>query len=156
MIDRLSLATKFENGDLTPQMTKFDLCELCQEVLCGFEDKYKDRDFILECENYLVQADKTMIEMVVTNLIDNAIKYSEGKIVLQVKDQTLHVKDKGIGIEQKELEQITKKFYRSNTLSWDNSLGLGLALVSHILALHNSNLTIQSKIGEGSDFSFKI
>lgn len=156
MIDRLSLATKFENGDLTPMFGKFDIYELCEETLNTFRDKYPDRRFELKGANLIIEADKTMMEMVLINLIDNAIKYSEEKITLEIVDGFLHVKDKGVGIEEKEIEKVTNKFYRSNTMSWDNSIGLGLALVKHILALHQKELLIESTFGVGSDFYFKI
>lgn len=155
MIDRLSLATKFENGDLTPILTQFNLYELTKDVLNTFEDKHKERDFELRGKETLIKADKTMIEMVLINLIDNAIKYSEDTIFIEIDDNSLHVKDKGIGINEKDLEKVTNKFYRSNTLSWDNSIGLGLALVKHILTLHHTTLKIESKPGFGSDFSFE-
>lgn len=155
MIDRLSLATKFENGDLTPILTQFNLYELANEVLHTFKDKYKEREFTIVGQDTFIKADKTMIEMVLINLLDNAVKYSEDKVEIYIDDTSLHVKDSGIGIEEKELDKVTNKFYRSNTLSWDNSIGLGLALVKHILALHNTLLEIESKPGVGSDFSFK-
>jgi signal transduction histidine kinase len=154
MIDRLSLATKFENGDLAPIVSQFNIYELTQDVLTTFEDKYKDRDFELRGKDTLIKADKTMIEMVLINLIDNAVKYSEDTIFIEIDETSLHVKDKGIGINEKDIEKVTNKFYRSNTLSWDNSIGLGLALVKHILTLHHTSLQIQSKPGFGSDFSF--
>ncbi|WP_024954183.1 sensor histidine kinase [Sulfurospirillum arcachonense] len=156
MIDRLSLATKFENGDLSPKLTKFDLYNLTQDILSSFKDNNNDREFTCKGESYIVNADKTMIELVITNLIDNAVKYSHSDIHIEIENGTLHVKDTGIGIAPDEIEKVTNKFYRSNTLSWDNSIGLGLALVKYILNLHNSDLDIQSEVGVGSDFSFKI
>ena len=156
MIDRLSLATKFENGDLSPKISQFNLLNLAKDSTNSFQDKYNDRIFTCEGENLMVQADKTMIELVITNLIDNAIKYSQNEIQIIIKDNFLHVKDTGIGIDKKELEKVTNKFYRSNTLSWDNSMGLGLSLVKYILNLHNTNLNIKSKLGDGSDFSFSL
>ncbi len=156
MIDRLSLATKFENGDLSPKITKFDLYDLTKEIIGGFEDKHPDRLFTCKGYNYIINADKTMIELVITNLIDNALKYSQNEIEILIENDSLHVKDKGIGIEPKEIEKVTNKFYRSDTLSWDNSMGLGLALVKYILNLHQTDLDIKSEFGVGSDFSFKI
>lgn len=156
MIDRLSLATKFENGDLTPQKSEFDLGKLCDDILQGFIDKYPQRKFEFLPQAMMAKADKTMIEMVIVNLLDNAIKYSQGKIILEFKDEALHIRDFGIGIKLEEQEKVTNKFYRSNTFSWDNSIGLGLALVKHILSLHDSELHIQSELGVGSDFSFVI
>jgi len=156
MIDRLSLATKFENGDLTPKMTKFDLYDLAKESVSNFQDKYSDRVFTCRGNNYTITADKTMIELVITNLIDNAVKYSQNDIEITIENGSLYVKDRGIGIETKEIEKVTNKFYRSDTLSWDNSIGLGLALVKYILNLHNTDLDIKSEFGIGSEFSFKL
>ena len=156
MIDRLALATKFENGDLTPKKTRFDLLHLAEEITNNFQDKHTDRVFICRGENQSILADKTMIELVITNLIDNAVKYSQNDIEIFVENNSLHVKDTGLGIESKEIEKVTNKFYRSDTLSWDNSIGLGLALVKYILNLHNTDLDIESEFGVGSDFSFKI
>ncbi len=156
MIDRLSLATKFENGDFTPMMSKFDIYALSLEIINNFRDKNPDRVFNISGAPLMIEADKTMIEMVIINLIENAIKYSQNDISLKIEDNFLHVKDKGIGIAEDEIEKVTNKFYRSNTMSWDNSIGLGLAIVKHILSLHNTKLEIQSQPGHGSDFYFKL
>ncbi len=156
MIDRLSLATKFENGDLTPKATHFDLYALAKEIVSSFQDKHTDRVFTCRGKALHVEADKTMIELVITNLIDNARKYSQNEIEISIENSSLHVKDTGIGIETKEIEKVTNKFYRSDTLSWDNSMGLGLALVKYILNLHHTELDIKSELGIGSDFSFKL
>ena len=156
MIDRLSLATKYENGDLTPKKTNFNLLDLATEISMNFQDKHSDITFTCKGEKLVVYADKTMIDHVITNLIDNAVKYSENNIEIYIEDNSLHVKDTGIGINTKEIEKVTNKFYRSDTLSWDNSMGLGLALVKYILNLHNTDLDIKSELGVGSDFSFKL
>ena len=156
MIDRLSLATKFENKDLTPKISKFDLYTLTKEITNSFQDKHSDRVFTCKGHKLIVDADKTMIELVITNLIDNAIKYSQNDIAITIENNSLHVKDNGIGIDKKDIEKVTNKFYRSDTLTWDNSMGLGLALVKYILNLHHTELNIKSQLGVGSDFSFKI
>ena len=91
-----------------------------------------------------------------TNLLDNALKYSEEEVVLTISDGRLAVMDRGMGIAPKELEQIANKFYRVQKNSWDNSMGLGLAIVSYILKLHHNKLDIKSEVGVGSTFSFDI
>ncbi len=156
MIDRLSLATKFENGDLSPKKTDFNLYTLAKESTNNFQDKYPQRLFTCKGQNHTINADKTMIDLVITNLIDNAIKYSQGDIEILLEEKTLHIKDRGIGIDNKEIEKVTNKFYRSDTLTWDNSMGLGLAIVKHILNLHGAEIVIKSELGVGSDFSFEL
>jgi signal transduction histidine kinase len=107
-------------------------------------------------ESYMITADRTMIEIVISNLIDNALKYSDETVRVILENDALHVKDTGVGIKEEDIEKVTQKFYRSNSHSWDNSMGLGLALVNYILKLHNTTLEIQSSLGVGSDFSFKL
>lgn len=157
MIDRLTLTTKFENGDFTTQNTTFDMIKLVQDSVQTFREKNTTRSITCDLSGtYPLNADRTMMEIVVSNLIDNALKYSDDTISLSIEEDVLHVKDQGIGIKEEEIEKITHKFYRSNSHSWDNSMGLGLALVSYILKLHNTALEIQSSLGVGSDFSFKL
>ncbi|AFL69249.1 sensor histidine kinase [Sulfurospirillum barnesii] len=157
MIDRLALTTKFENGDFTTQNSTFDLAKMSREIAQTFREKHPLRT--IECnmpEYCMVNADRTMIELVISNLIDNALKYSDDTIKVYMENEALHVKDNGVGIKEDDIEKVTQKFYRSNSHSWDNSMGLGLALVNYILKLHNTSLEIHSSFGVGSDFSFKL
>jgi signal transduction histidine kinase len=73
-----------------------------------------------------------------------------------VSDKNLEVKDSGIGISEKDLKNITEKFYRVQQQRWNNSLGLGLFLVNKIINLHHFTLNISSKINEGSTFSISF
>ncbi len=152
MIDRISLATKLENSDLSAKKSDFDIYELSLDVANMLKVKYKNREISVVGESKIVNADKTMIEIVLTNLVDNALKYSKKEVIINVNSEFLSVRDFGLGIEESEIKNITKKFYRINSNSWDNSLGLGLSLVSFILQLHNYELKIESKINSGSEF----
>ena len=156
MLDRLALSVKLENNDLQVKPSLFDLSEICQESISILLAKYPDR--VIHCSAYpkTIYADKTMIELILTNLIDNALKYSEEEVKVTLTDTTLSVSDKGIGIAPAELDKITSKFYRVQKNRWDNSMGLGLSIVSYILKLHNSSLIITSTPGEGSTFSFSL
>ncbi len=156
MIDRLSIAIKFENNDLKPKKSRFNICEVIEDVVKLMKDKYKNREILVKCNSYEVFADKIMIEMVLVNLIDNALKYSEMEVKVIQKDGEIKVIDRGIGIKEEDIKKITKKFYRARKNSWDNSMGLGLYLVSYILELHNSKLQIDSTFNKGSTFSFKL
>lgn len=156
MLDRLALSVKLENNDLSIKPTAFDLDALCRDVACALQAKYPNRTIAYEGQTKEVYADKTMVDLVITNLIDNAIKYSEDVVTLKLTDQTIEVTDQGIGIAPHELELIVSKFYRVQKNSWDNSMGLGLAIVGYILKLHDSTLHIQSTLGIGSTFSFSI
>jgi len=157
MIDRLTLTTKFENGDFNTQNSTFDVVKMTQDIAQNFREKHHNRPIVCTLpETFPITADRTMIEIVISNLIDNALKYSDDTIEIYHTEGSLHVKDNGVGIKEEEIEKVTQKFYRSNSHSWDNSMGLGLALVNYILKMHNSMLEIQSSLGVGSDFSFKL
>ncbi|EQB39890.1 hypothetical protein M947_04735 [Sulfurimonas hongkongensis] len=156
MIDRLALSIKLDNDDLKMQRSSFDIKELCQEVVSNLLLKYKDRKISLDVKSLIVDADKTMIELVLINLIDNALKYSSDEVKVILDGNNLQVIDKGIGIQEKHIDKITSKFYRVNKNSWDNSMGIGLAMVKYILKLHKSKLVIESRFAKGSLFSFSI
>lgn len=156
MLDRLALSVKLENNDLSIKPMAFDLDALCRDVTSTLQGKYTKRTIIYEGSAKTVFADKTMLDIVITNLIDNAMKYSEDTVTLRLTDHTIDVMDKGIGIAPHELELISSKFYRVQKNSWDNSMGLGLAIVSYILKLHDTTLRIESTLGVGSIFSFGL
>ncbi len=154
MIDRVALSIKLENRDLEPEKTEFGLCDLSQEVMLNISKKYPDRVINFSGDNFRVFADKTMIENVIINLVDNAMKYSQDDVLISIIDNKLLVIDKGIGLEEKDIEKVSSKFYRVDKNTWDNSMGLGLAIVSYILRLHDTELIIESREGEGSIFGF--
>lgn len=156
MLERLALSVKLENDDLKAKRTKFDLAELSKEVIMNLGKKYQDREIIFSGKPYQINADKTMIETVLINLIDNAMKYSQEDVTVSIAKDKLKVTDKGMGIAAQDLDKITSKFYRVQKNTWDNSMGLGLAIVTYVLKLHDSELNISSKEGEGSTFSFTL
>jgi signal transduction histidine kinase len=75
---------------------------------------------------------------------------------VNINRHSLEVIDTGIGISSKDLNKITKKFYRTNKNTWNNSLGLGLFLVNNIVNLHHFKLVITSKLNEGSTFKIEF
>lgn len=156
MLDRLALSVKLENKDLSIAPHHFNLGELINDIIENLEKKYLDQNIVFEPCSLEVQADKTMIELVLINLIDNALKYSESDVIVSFHDNNISVTDRGIGIDEADLKRITSKFFRVRKNTWDNSMGLGLAIVDYILKLHQMKLHIDSKPNVGSSFSFNI
>jgi len=156
MLDRISLSISLDNDDFTPSNDSFDLDDVVKDAVQDMEKKYKDRNIIYSGISRLVHADKTLLELAVTNLIDNALKYSQEDIEVTLEQNLFSVKDSGIGIAEADIDKITKKFYRVDKNLWDNSMGLGLSIVSFILKAHSLNLEIESKENSGSIFSFHI
>jgi len=156
LLSRLILWNKFESGEAKLHKSSFDIYALGNEVKLSLEEKYKAREIRIEGSAYIVDADRTLMEVVLKNLMENGLKYSKDEVLLQIKDGLVSIIDKGVGIKEKDLGKVSKKFYRSGTHNWDNSMGLGLSIVKTILSLHGSKLQIQSKEEVGSTFSFKI
>jgi signal transduction histidine kinase len=155
LLSRLVLWNQFESGEATLHPSQFDLYTLAQEVTTSLEEKYPQREIVLEGSGHMVEADRTLLEIVLKNLIENALKYSTDEVVVKIDDR-ISVIDKGAGISSSDISKVTKKFYRSGTHSWDNSMGLGLSIVKSILALHGTELEIESEEEKGSTFSFHI
>jgi signal transduction histidine kinase len=155
LLSRLVLWNQFESGEATLHPSQFDLYTLAQEVTTSLEEKYPQREIVLEGNSHMVEADRTLLEIVLKNLIENALKYSKDEVVVKIDDH-ISVIDKGAGISSSDITKVTKKFYRSGTHSWDNSMGLGLSIVKSILALHGTELEIESEEEKGSTFSFCI
>jgi two-component system, OmpR family, phosphate regulon sensor histidine kinase PhoR len=111
-----------------------------------------------------VFADRDRIKQVVVNLIDNAVKYNKenGEIIISIEERkesiSVSVKDSGVGIPEEHLERIFERFYRvDKTRSREvGGTGLGLAIVKHIVEAHKGEVTVESKIGEGSKFTFTL
>lgn len=118
----------------------------------------------IQYEKGMVRAEANLIKTVLVNLVDNACKASEPGGRVEVEGYCLDggyrfaVKDFGVGIPEEEQKNITKAFYmvdKSRSRS-RNGAGLGLALCAEILLLHDSRLEIDSRLGEGSCFSFVL
>ena len=105
-----------------------------------------------------VYANKGMMEELLYNLCDNAIRYNkEGgsvKVILKNDEDgvRLQVKDTGIGIPQKSLDRVFERFYRvdKSRSKQTGGTGLGLAIVKHIVANHNAKIDISSEFGKGT------
>jgi len=156
LLSRLVLWNKFESGEATLHPTSFDMFQLAVEVKTSLEEKYPNREIQIEGESYILEADRTLLEIVLKNLIENALKYSKEEVTVRVHDREIIVEDKGAGISADDITKVTKKFYRSGTHTWDNSMGLGLSIVKSILSLHDTKLEIKSEETKGSTFSFRI
>jgi signal transduction histidine kinase len=156
MIDRLSMAIKLENDNSLPEFSEFRVDLMVHDIRDNLLQKYKDREIVVDMEEIKIKADQAMFDNLITNLVENALKYSQDTVLIRCKNGVFEVKDQGIGIAKKDIDSITKKFVRVDNLSWDNSIGVGLYLVKYILKLHNIDLMIDSKLNKGSRFWFDL
>jgi signal transduction histidine kinase len=156
LLSRLLLWNSFESGNQKLQLSKFDMRPMIKEIAINLEYKYRGREIHVAEGTLFVKADKALMDIVVKNLIENALKYSKDVVEVKIEGHQIMVLDKGVGISSENIEKVTKKFFRTEEHSWDNSMGLGLAIVKQILKLHNTILKIESQESKGSTFSFQI
>lgn len=152
---------------------KFDMKLSLQEVrldrlISGVVELFEPRAvkfgyaFTLEMQPISVKIDPEKIKQVLMNVIDNAIKYSDGDHISikieRAQTVTIHVSDNGKGISEKELSKITEPFYRidkSRSRSLGGS-GLGLAICKSIVDLHSGEMNIESREGQGTTVTISL
>ena len=157
---------QLEEGHYKIFRTNYNLTDQIKSIINKFEPHCKEKQLQIRlhaARDYYVYADKDRIEQVIVNLIRNAIQFSfmnsDIDITLTREDKNVHVKiqDYGIGIEEQHLNLIWRRFYKVDEARSNKSgAGLGLAIVKSILDLHESEVNVYSKPGEGTIFSFKL
>jgi len=168
LVQDLLTLSQIETGDIKMHFDNFDLYKLCLEVIDQFEEKAEKKNIKLRLDDHhhkiMVWADWQRITQVMTNLISNAINYTpeEGEVSIRFdtgkKNVATYVSDTGEGIPPQHLSRIFERFYRvdKSRSRVKGGTGLGLAIVKHILEGHGSRAEVESKMGKGSVFSFKL
>jgi len=168
LVQDLLTLSHIETGQIKMHFESFDMYELAEEVFEQFENKSDKKEIALRIESenrrVFVYADRQRIAQVMTNLISNAIKHSTdpGEVIVrfQTGKKSVHVsvEDSGEGIPAEHLPRIFERFYRvdKSRSREKGGTGLGLAIVKHILDGHNTRAEVESDVGKGSVFSFKL
>jgi signal transduction histidine kinase len=161
---------RLENGSIQIIEDNFDLLRLTRVLGASFESHLQKHnlELVVEAvagEAFPVLADMSRIEQVISNLINNAIKYSQPtstKIVIQFEKQgdkvIVNVIDEGIGIPEQDQPRLFHRFFRATNASSGGARGngLGLSIVKAIIEQHNGSVWLTSIAGVGSTFSFSL
>ena len=170
IVKDLDLITQFESGIKTVDRSEFNIYELIVNVYDLLEFESEKNNISLKLDNInnpliFVSADQERIIQVLTNLIVNSIKYgtNNGYTEILVEDYNkekviVRVIDNGEGIEQEHLPRLFERFYRidKNRSRKKGGSGLGLSIVKHIIEAHQEEIFVESKIGEGTEFSITL
>jgi two-component system phosphate regulon sensor histidine kinase PhoR len=169
IVNDLETISRMESGALIIDWRTFNLSDLLLEVIDTHNLRAAQKNIKLLIaatvpKQIYVYADKERIRQVMDNLIVNSIKYGKtgGTTELSISETNteyiVHIKDNGMGIEEKHLTRLFERFYRVDKHRSRNEggTGLGLAIVKHIIESHNQSITVQSKFNEGSVFSFSL
>jgi len=115
---------------------------------------------IKDIDNTVILGDSTQISVLCSNLIDNAIKYTEkGKrVLIELKNYMMTIEDEGVGIEEKNINAVFDRFFRadSNDSKIVKGYGLGLSMVKIIANIHKADINIQSEIKVGTKITVKF
>jgi PAS domain S-box-containing protein len=165
--DLLNIARIEAGESLKPSYTDVDVRQLAQKVVMIQRQSTSRHQLILDAPEEVpsVVADEDKLDQILTNLVNNAIKYSPhgGEVRLTIKDVgdnlRIGVSDQGMGIPKEHLPRVFDRFHRVDNR--DNrkvyGTGLGLYLVKHLVeVLHNGKIWAESEVGKGSTFWFEI
>ncbi len=168
ILDLLDI-TRIESGKKKRKMEPVLLCELAQQCIDAFQPLaiQKDVDVYLNCsEKARVTVDRQEMEIILNNLISNAIKYNKqgGRVDVNLKlkrkndTMLIEVQDTGIGMENEDIKSLFEDFVRikSEQTKHITGTGLGLSIVKKLLELYGADIKVDSKPGEGSCFTVQL
>lgn len=171
--DLLDLA-RMEAGHTDILKAQVDMNELLERVYRKFSVRAKERDIHLQVRQVgevpiLKAADEDKLEQVLTNLLDNAFRHTQGgkQIIVHTGSCVLDgrhyleikIQDEGVGIPQADLPYIFERFYKADKArvrGESGGTGLGLAIVKNIVESHHGSISATSKLGEGTTFTLRL
>jgi two-component system sensor histidine kinase VicK len=165
MISGFLNISRLEAGKILIVKQEFSIDQLIQEIIEEYKITSTSHSIQLSpCEPVQVFADRDKIGSVVSNLINNAIKYSPKGKDIRIKCQKLSgtlqvsVEDEGMGIKPKDVNNLFDRYYRveSKHTAHISGFGIGLYLSAEIIYQHNGKIWVESQIGVGSTFYFSI
>lgn len=170
IVEDLDTIAKLETSEGRLEMLPFDIVNLIQNVIDLLEMKANKKDIILTFDDkyfqpILVLGNRDKIQQVVTNLLENSIKYGKigGSTEIGIENVInnrvlINISDNGEGIEKNNINRLFERFYRvdKSGARSEGGSGLGLAIVKHIIEAHNEKIFVESKFGKGSLFSFTL
>jgi two-component system, OmpR family, phosphate regulon sensor histidine kinase PhoR len=170
IVEDLDTIAKLEMADERIEMHAFDIINLIQGVFDLLEMKANKKDIAITfytkySKPIIVVANYEKIQQVVTNLVENSIKYGKkgGSTKISIENALnnkvmINIKDNGEGIEKQNLPRLFERFYRvdKSGARSEGGSGLGLAIVKHIIEAHNERIFVESTFGQGSEFSFSL
>lgn len=165
LVDDMLDVSRIRTGKFTFEWEQIDFCEIVTDVIDRLSDQFEKSGYeipnIIPCSNAIGRWDRMRLEQIVTNLLTNAIKYGNTKpISVSVEagpeSVTLIVKDQGMGISPEDQRKIFDLFERSVSAYGISGLGLGLYITKQIVQSFHGEISVESKLGEGSTFRVKL
>ncbi len=167
-VEKVLQASAFDRGTMKLNLVRTDIHRIINSAIDNFRLQISDTEGKLikelEAKDSSLKIDEAHIFNMISNLLDNAIKYSNGTPHITVKTSdddrqlTVLISDNGIGIKKDDIKRIFDKFYRVPTGNIHNvkGFGLGLSYVKKIVDEHNGTITVHSQINKGTHFEISL
>lgn len=164
LTSNMLLLSKLENQEMVLDNRQFRLDEQIRRTILLLEDKWtkKDVQFDMDLSLTMYYGSERLLEQVWYNIVDNAIKHSAlgGTIKITVEQDDCNVcvriADEGDGMSEEVMKRIFEKFYQGDCSRKEEGNGLGLALVKRIINICKGEITVESRVGQGSAFTVKL
>ena len=165
MLSNLMDISEAEAGLMKLDRKTIDLSSIIDDMVELYSYSAEEKNIAIAWEpgeSITISADLNRIRQVITNLLDNAVKYTQpgGRVTVtahrQEREAVMTIQDTGSGIPQKDLPHIWDRLYRGDQSRSQPGLGLGLGLVRAIVQAHGGHVEVRSKPGEGSRFSLHL
>lgn len=164
LIDNLLDVSKFRAHKMSLTFEKVNISHIVQDEVLRIQNQYAEKEVPLEVniqDDIFGKIDSLRIQQVISNLLTNALKFSNKKAVKfnLTSDKSMvyiSVKDHGIGIHPEDLTRIFKPFERAVSKSHFGGLGLGLYICKQIIEAHQGTISVQSKLQEGTVFNLEF
>ncbi|MFA7290463.1 MAG: HAMP domain-containing sensor histidine kinase, partial [Melioribacteraceae bacterium] len=167
MLDNLLRWSQIQTGRIIFEPENVLLNNIIDEVLnnLNYQAKIKNISLITDFDSvYYLNADKTLLNIVFTNLISNSIKFTVSggrvKISASLENEFINIflEDSGIGMNEQEVEKVFElnKSYTKHGTSGEKGTGLGLLVVKEFIAMHKGKLSAQSTLGVGTKFTVSL
>ena len=166
-VERILSMSKEQSSDMILNKEEFELNSILIQIANQQKmktEKSLDIDILVKPANMTIYADKIHFFNIISNLIDNAIRYSSENVFIRItsylddKQCIISIKDNGIGINKENIKHIFEKFYRvpQGNLYNTKGYGLGLYYVKTMIERHKGEITVKSSAKEGTDFIIKL
>lgn len=167
-VETILQAAFLEKQELNLNLSKVSVHEMVREVAGTFalqlQDKNGQIDFLLNASSDTISADDTHFRNMISNLIDNAIKYSQDPVRIVISSHSTRnhfvmcIQDNGIGMNKESVKRIFEKFYRAHTGNLHNvkGFGLGMSYVKTVIDAHKGKIKVDSAVGKGTSFTIEM
>lgn len=167
-VEKVLQASVFEKGSMNLKFNGADIHNIIRSITDNFSLQISEKQGVihlnLDAKDSMAVVDEVHFSNMLSNLIDNAIKYSPDKPEIDIRTTdngsviNIIVRDRGIGMKRENLKRIFERFYRVPTGNVHNvkGFGLGLSYVKKVIDEHNGDIDVKSQVGEGTAFHIKI